>query len=150
MPVAEWNDWWQVAFEYLLIRLAASAGLPLSWVENPEFMGLCHEFIPYAVIPSQKVLTCCLLPLSGEHGTAQCDGWSGLNNHHYIAFMVTISNKVYMLLYNHMIEVLRMLNAKWKVVVVGFTTDASGEACKACKMLTESHPHLICPDCHVC
>ncbi|KDQ23516.1 hypothetical protein PLEOSDRAFT_1049064, partial [Pleurotus ostreatus PC15] len=120
---------------------------------------LTRRLLPRAVTVMRTEI---LAQVSGEHGTAQCDGWSGLNNHHYIAFMVTISNKVYtvrvhdasnerktaQLLYDHMIEVLRILDVDWKVVVVGFTTDASGEARKARKMLTESHPHLICPDCY--
>jgi len=52
-----WNDmkkWW---FEQLLIHLMASAGLPLSWVENPEWIAFCDEFIPGSPQTSRKVLT---------------------------------------------------------------------------------------------
>ena len=190
----DWTEARQFFFERLLIRLTASAGLPLTWVENPEFLSLCNKFIPAAKVPSRKVLTSRLLPravdgirleirkaVTGMHATAQADGWSGINSHHYIAFMATVNGNVSMLyyfmftlliaiylyqvhtvrvhdasgerktadnLYQLMLEVLATLEIDWKVIVVGFTTDASGEARLARSKLSQSHPHLICPDCY--
>ena len=43
-------------FETAIARLTASAGLPLRWVENPEWLALCERFIPSAKSPSRKVL----------------------------------------------------------------------------------------------
>lgn len=50
-------------------------------------------------------------------------------------------------LFNLMVEVMELLKSKWKVVVVAFTTDASGESRSARKMLLAQFPHLVCPDC---
>jgi len=89
------------------MRLTASAGLPLSWVENPEWLSFCTEFIPSAKSPSWKVLTRRLLPrtltefqsqakqrAAGHNATASCDGWTGENSHHYITFMVIVGKEV--------------------------------------------------------
>jgi hypothetical protein len=56
-PDVTWTDAHQLRFEERLMRLTASAGLPLSWVENPEWLTFCTEFIPSAKSPSRKVLT---------------------------------------------------------------------------------------------
>jgi hypothetical protein len=49
-PDLPWSDARQMRFEERMIRLTASAGLPLSWVENPEWLNFCTEFIPQANI----------------------------------------------------------------------------------------------------
>jgi hypothetical protein len=46
-----------------------------------------------------------------------------------------------------MVEVIEHLQLEWKVTVVAFMMDASGESQKARKMLLAHFPHLICPDC---
>ena len=46
-----------------------------------------------------------------------------------------------------MIDVLEHLQLEWKVTVVAFTTDASGESQRARKLLLAQFPHLVCPDC---
>jgi hypothetical protein len=97
----------QKQFEDMLMRLTASAGLSLNWVTNPEFISFCREFIPEAKVPSWKSLTNRILPhllnnihtgiknqVGGQFVTVQCDGWTGPNSHHLIAFMITTSNKV--------------------------------------------------------
>jgi len=94
-------------FEERITRLTTSAGLPLSWVENPEWLNFCADFLPQAKSPSQKVLTQRLLPqtlanfqlrakerASGKNVTASCDGWTGENFHHYIAFMIMVGKEV--------------------------------------------------------
>lgn len=50
-------------------------------------------------------------------------------------------------LFKLMVEVMELLRSKWKVVVVAFTTDASGESRLARKKLLTQFPHLVCPDC---
>jgi len=99
-------------FETAIARLTASAGLPLQWVENPEWLALCKRFIPSAKSPSRKVLMQCLLPATlktfkqaaqehcrGLEGTVSYDGWTGGNHHHYIVFMVHCRGQ------NHVIQV---------------------------------------------
>jgi hypothetical protein len=57
--------------------------------------------------PSRKVLTQRLLPWTlaelqtqakerakGRNATASCDGWTGENFHHYIAFMIAVEKEV--------------------------------------------------------
>ncbi|KAH9024118.1 hypothetical protein EDB84DRAFT_1440775 [Lactarius hengduanensis] len=105
-PELSWSEGRQTRFEERLIRLTASAGLPLLWVENPEWLDFCVEFLPQARSPSRKVLTRRLLPqalsefqskakeqMKGKTATASCDGWTGENFHHYIAFMVMADKK---------------------------------------------------------
>ena len=50
-------------------------------------------------------------------------------------------------LFKLMVEVIGRLQSEWNVVVVAFTTDASGESRLARKMLLVQFPHLVCPDC---
>ena len=50
-------------------------------------------------------------------------------------------------LFKLMVEVIEHLQSEWKVTVVAFMTDASGESRKARKMLLARFPHLVCPDC---
>ena len=82
-------------FERRLIRLTASTGLPLSWVDNMEWITFCDEFIPPPI--SRKVLTKRVLHNSvadirdeikrnvkGKEVTLQGDGWTGQNHHHLI------------------------------------------------------------------
>jgi hypothetical protein len=103
-----WSNGRQTSFEERITRLTVSAGLPLSWVENPEWLDFCTELVPQAKSPSCKVLTRCLLPqtlaelqsqakerASGQNATASCDGWMGENFHHYIVFMVMVNKEVH-------------------------------------------------------
>ena len=107
IPELSWSDGRQAYFEDRITRLTASAGLPLSWIENPEWLNFCTEFLPQAKSPSRKVLTRRLLPrtlagfqgkamerASGRNATASCDGWTGENYHHYIAFMIMVEKEV--------------------------------------------------------
>jgi hypothetical protein len=90
--------------------MTASAGFPLSWVDSPEWIDFCTEFLPAAKLPSQKMLTHCLLPAAitelhasaraatkGHEATLQADGWTGVNNHHLLAFMIMADCKVHIL-----------------------------------------------------
>ncbi|KAH9038670.1 hypothetical protein EDB83DRAFT_2228509 [Lactarius deliciosus] len=103
-----WSDACQARFEERVMRITAAAGFPLSWVENPEWLDFCNDFVPQAKSPSRKVLTKHLLPqtlnglqqaakqrVSGKNVTASCDGWTGENFHHYIAFMIMVDKKVW-------------------------------------------------------
>ena len=105
----EWSADRQNTFNTRLGRLTASAGLPISWIENPEFILFCQEFVhSSASVPSRKVLTNRILPTikrefrkraqaeikEGSMATIQGDGWSAINEHHLNAFMMTVEQKV--------------------------------------------------------
>ena len=92
-----------------IARLTASAGLPLCWIENPEFILFCQEFVhPAAIVPGRKAMTNRILPTlkrdfrkraqavirKGATATIQSDGWSAINDHHLNAFMMTVEKKV--------------------------------------------------------
>lgn len=102
-----WTSERQENFEKQLARLTASAGLPLSWIDNPEWHGFCEEFVPAAKSLSRKALTIRVIPklveqlrneskaeVKGKHATLQADGWTGENHRHLIAFMITANQKV--------------------------------------------------------
>jgi hypothetical protein len=94
-------------YEQWILRLTASAGFPLSWVENPEFQALREEFMPGSPHISRKVLTKRILPsvvaefretvkrrTARKEATMQSDGWTRINNHHLVAFMIMVDNQV--------------------------------------------------------
>jgi hypothetical protein len=96
-----------VFFEKRLICLTASAGLPLSWIENLEWISFCEEFIPGAPAVSRKVLMKRILcdtvaeirnevkkSIKEKDVTVQGDGWMGQNHHHLVAFMDAADKKV--------------------------------------------------------
>ena len=94
-------------FKNRLARLTASAGLPLAWVDNVEWLLFLQDFLPAATPISRKVLTTRVTPnlvnqmrndakgvVKGQNGTIQADGWTGENHRHIIAFMITANQKV--------------------------------------------------------
>src|SRR5882762_3343649 len=50
--ILHWPKEQQTCFENCIARLTASAGFPLSWVDNTEWIDFCTEFLP-----SRKTLT---------------------------------------------------------------------------------------------
>ena len=111
--IPSWSSVRQKQFERSIARLTASAGLPLSWVDNAEWIAFVEEFLPATKSPSRKVLTNWLIPTAvaefraaakaaanGREATIQADGWTGVNHHHLIAFMITVDGKVYYYLIN--------------------------------------------------
>ena len=118
-PLSEWSADRQHTFNIRLGRLTASAGLPISWIENLEFLLFCQEFIhPAANVPSRKVLIHQVLPSirrdfqkqaqtsikKGSNATIQSDGWGAINDHHLNAFMMTVEQKVCWCEYQHCIK----------------------------------------------
>lgn len=104
---AVWMPAKQINLERRLTRLTASAGLPLSWIDNIEWIYFMNEFLPGGRSPSRKVLSRRLIPamaaelraeakvfVKGQNATVQADGWTGENHHHLIAFMITANQKV--------------------------------------------------------
>jgi hypothetical protein len=102
-----WSAEKQARFERRIVRLTAAAGFPLSWVDNIEWIDFVEEFLPAAKSPSRKTLTRRLLPsaikdlraeviaaVKGHEATIQADGWTGVNTHHLIAFMITANGQV--------------------------------------------------------
>ena len=104
MPYWSIND--QEDFGRYLARLTASAGFPFYWVENVKWLRFCQCFVPGAKPVKRRTLSSRLIPaecrqfreaakirLAGQEVTAQCDGWTGVNSHHIIAFMVTSASR---------------------------------------------------------
>lgn len=189
-PSSIWGNEEQSSFEIHLIRLIAEGNLPLRFSENRRWLLFCQMFMPHAKIPSRKVLTNRILPrelqhwrtqaynrLSGQLVTLQSDGWTGINNRHYIAFIVTTPSQVCKLLLflPHylkcfqvlpvrvfdvsadrktaenllalMEEVTRILH-NTHIIVVAWTTDASGESRKARNLLAAKKSYIAVPDCY--
>jgi hypothetical protein len=99
-------------FENHIARLTVSAGFPLSWVDNTEWIDFCTKFLPATSLPSQKTLTYHLLPTAveelrasaraaakGHEATLQADRWTGINNHHLLAFIITADSKACIFLF---------------------------------------------------
>jgi hypothetical protein len=102
-----WIPEFQLKFEERIARLTVSAGLPLSWVDNPEWIDFINDFLPSARSPSQKDLTNRLIPSAAKHyqsmaklvarnknATLQADGWTGVNFHHLLVFMFAFDKQV--------------------------------------------------------
>ncbi|EIW81490.1 hypothetical protein CONPUDRAFT_21500, partial [Coniophora puteana RWD-64-598 SS2] len=170
-----WTPALQQEFERRILRLTVSAGLPFSWADNPEWQAFCHKFIPAAKLPSQRTLSRRLLPeavaegrasiraaAQGHEATLQADGWTGLNSHHLIAFMITVNNQVHTVqvddvsaerktadnLLDRLQAVIDKVNTEWKAPIIAVVTDASGESRKARRLLGERHPELMVLDCY--
>lgn len=102
-----WTANSQTEFENHIARITVSANLPLSWVDNPEFVTFMDKYIPAATSPSRKVPTKRIIPklvdelrttakkeTRGKNATVQADGWTGGNHRHLVAFMITAEKKV--------------------------------------------------------
>ncbi|KIJ10127.1 hypothetical protein PAXINDRAFT_86523 [Paxillus involutus ATCC 200175] len=171
---AAWTPADQADWEAALARLTASAGLPLRWIENPEWKKICDCFLSKAKNPSSKVLTDRIIPevlnvlkasaqveCRGSEATLQCDGWTGENHHHLIGFMMTAQRKLHTIrvhdasndpktaeeLLKQMLLAISSIETEWGATVVACTTDASGESAKARRLLRQKLPHLVVPDC---
>ncbi|KAF9028143.1 hypothetical protein BDZ89DRAFT_776946 [Hymenopellis radicata] len=103
-----WPPWKVSQFFTSLIRITASCGFALSWVENPEVRQFLSTFIPQAPPVSRHKLTNDILrkltdelrnnvqsEVAGKDAVLQCDGWTGLNHSHLIAFMIVVEGKVF-------------------------------------------------------
>ena len=99
----------------------------------------------------------------GHYGTLQHDGWTGVNSHHLLASMVGVNGKVHPIqvddilgdcksaenFIQHLEWAMEELTMKWEIALVVIVTDASGECCKAKKILQLKYPSLIILDCYV-
>jgi len=131
-------------------------------VDNAEWIGFIEEFLPAAKSPSRKVLTNRLIPAAvaefraaakvaanGREATIQADGWTGVNHHHLIAFMITVDGKIRTVkvhdasaerktveqLMVQLEDVIATVQDEWGAIVVAIVTDASGECRKARRLL---------------
>ncbi|KAF8876093.1 ribonuclease H-like domain-containing protein, partial [Infundibulicybe gibba] len=142
----------QARFNSMIARITASCGFPFLWVENPEWLRFVKSYRAMAK-----------LDCKGQNSTLQYDGWTGINNHHFLVFQMSVSNrtihtvcvidtsgerKTADLLYQKLRNVKEKVEAKWGVVVVAITGDASGESLRARKDLVRLSPHLLAPDCY--
>ncbi|KJA13408.1 hypothetical protein HYPSUDRAFT_114015, partial [Hypholoma sublateritium FD-334 SS-4] len=169
-----WDASKQKGFETRLAKLTASAGLPLSWVDNPNWTAFLEEYVPLAQPFDRKALTNRIIPklvtelrekakseAAGNFATVQADGWTGMNHRHLIAFMITADKKVYTVrVYDasverktaenflHLLEeAVKEVEEKWKCKVIAVVTDASGECRKARQDFVKKYPWIVVLDC---
>ena len=103
----------QQSFNIHIGRITVAAGLSISWTDNPEVRSVFRMFFPWVQLPSRKTLSRSVLPAlqsslraqaqketRGTNCTLQCDGWTGVNSHHLIAFMITVWPKVCIYVYS--------------------------------------------------
>ena len=101
-----WSKERQDRFDVFMACITASCGFPYTWVENPEVLGFMNEFIPAAqpvwrqrlankLIPAEvaKYRASAIEKCRGCLVTLQCDGWSGINFHHFVVFMITTNKR---------------------------------------------------------
>ncbi|KAF8152004.1 hypothetical protein BJ912DRAFT_1027651 [Pholiota molesta] len=100
--------------------------------------------------------------IKGSEATMQSYGWTGINNHHLVAFMITANKKVQTVdVHNttadrhtaenylgEIEEVYGKLLTDWDVIPVVLVTDASGEARKARRLFSLTHSEMIVLDCY--
>lgn len=93
LAIVPWDNSTRQRFEQYIIRLTASAGFSLSWMENNVWHSFLEEFLPSAPNISRKVLTKRILPeavkevqekvkkhVAGKEVTMQGDGWGSTTN----------------------------------------------------------------------
>lgn len=98
----QWSDAHQEWFECHIANITASCGLPFNWVENQAVRNFLDDFLPFATPISSYQITNRIVPhevnqywqlakstSKGCQATLQTDGWTGINFHHLVAFMVT-------------------------------------------------------------
>ncbi|KAI0746407.1 hypothetical protein C8Q80DRAFT_1105465 [Daedaleopsis nitida] len=175
LPIQPWTPIRQQQFESLIAQLTASVNFPLTWVENPVWLTFCDKFISAAKTPSRKVLTQHLLlkevksfrakaisHTMGQIATVQGDGWTGINSHHLLAFVITAQCQAYTVsvldvskecktanhFLKHIEDTFNTIKSKWHISVIAFTSNASGRSQKAQFLLLARHPDLVVLDCY--
>ncbi|KZP31635.1 hypothetical protein FIBSPDRAFT_724429, partial [Athelia psychrophila] len=170
-----WTKERQELFDLMVARLTVSAGFSLAWVDNPDWIDFCAEFIHRAKSPSRKTLTSRIIPKAvkrlrtaaeasarGHLATVQADGWTGLNKHHLLAFMIASDGKIHTvrvddtsnerktadLLLVRLEAAIQEVEERFGVKVAAVCTDASGECRKARRELLKRCPYLIVLDCY--
>lgn len=102
----QWTSDHQDRLGVHLARITASCGFPFRWVENTEVKRFLSDLLPSATHYSRRQISNTLIPrevakyrsqaqerCAGTLATIQCDGWSGVNFHHFVAFMITTSTR---------------------------------------------------------
>jgi hypothetical protein len=176
VPSVEWTSAHQACFESRIVRITASCGFPFMWVENIEWLDFLDNFMPAVAPIPRHVLANWLIPAEiekyraaakenaqGLEGTLQCDGWTGANFHHFLAFTLTTAKcdvhtvRVYDMstewktaaeLLKKILEVKEHVETVWKIILVAVTSDASGESSQARRDLVKAFPSLLGPDCY--
>jgi len=100
--IPQWSNAHQEHFERHMANITASCGFPFSWVENQAVRNFLDDLLPLAAHISSYQLTNRIVPQEvdqyrqlakstskGCQATLQTDGWTGINFHHLVAFMVT-------------------------------------------------------------
>ncbi|KAG1728667.1 hypothetical protein EDB19DRAFT_1897375 [Suillus lakei] len=137
----------QEHFETHITNITASCRFSLNWIENQAVCSFMNEFFPFANPISsyqlsnhiilhkierywQAVKNCCC----GSDVTLQTDGWTGVNFHYLLAFMITAAIQVIDVSAQRknaqhlkilMISVIEEVQLIWIANIVAVTSDAS-------------------------
>ncbi|KAI6038753.1 hypothetical protein EDC04DRAFT_2603676 [Pisolithus marmoratus] len=128
--VLQWSSTHQECSEHHIANITASCGFPFNWVENQAVRDFLDDLLPYASHLSSYQLTNCIVPQQVNHyhqaakdaskgcqGTLQTDGWTGINFHHLVAFMVTTVKQKMLLLNEGLLDHLKVLVKEINLVV---------------------------------
>ncbi|KAG2068965.1 hypothetical protein BDR04DRAFT_1022879, partial [Suillus decipiens] len=101
----QWTPVLQECFKTHMSNITASCGFSFNWVENQAVHSFMNEFFPFANSISSYQLSNCIIPheverfqqaaknhCCGSDATLQTDGWTGINFHYLVAFMITTAN----------------------------------------------------------
>ncbi|EIN04484.1 hypothetical protein PUNSTDRAFT_17540, partial [Punctularia strigosozonata HHB-11173 SS5] len=170
-----WDGAMQARFESRIARITASAGLPLSWVDNLEFKAFVEDFIPAARLFSRRTLTSRILPAEVAVNRRSCvsrvkdgectiayDAWTGNNQQNLLPFQGHAKGEIFTISVHDIsgerkfaINLLPLIEQAYEdaqniygVNVVAIVSDAGGDARAAPQMFGRKHPRLVIPDCY--
>ncbi|KAF9647431.1 hypothetical protein BDM02DRAFT_3098174 [Thelephora ganbajun] len=173
--IDDWTPEFQREPEERIARLTVSAGLPLSWVDDPAWINFVNGFLPSARSPSQEVLTNRLIPVAAkrhqdairvavknQNVTLQVGGWTDTNSHHLLAFTVAFQKQFHTVNVHdasserktaedftmHLENAIRAVQADYFAFPIAVVTNASGECCKARRVLAPRYPDTVFLDCY--
>ncbi|KAL4075440.1 hypothetical protein J3A83DRAFT_4356783 [Scleroderma citrinum] len=144
-----WSSAHQEWFECHMANITASCGFPFSWVDNQAVRDFLDDLLSNAAHLSSYQLTSCVAVKNASRrceGTLQTDGWTGVNFHHFVAFVVTtVRCKAHTIkvvdvtadrqtaehLKVLVKEIIQKVEKDWGVKIVAVTSDASAPDCYA-------------------
>ncbi|THU84867.1 hypothetical protein K435DRAFT_590497, partial [Dendrothele bispora CBS 962.96] len=169
-----WPRMKQDEFNADLCCLLVSGLVAWRAVENPYWKWFFSKWVPGMVLPSRKVLSGRVLEeetakaqgemrkeTEGLYGTGQCDGWKNVAKSSLVTSMVNVEYNPFLLgvedvseewktavnLMAIVLNEMKQIHEFFKVILVAWCTDASGESAKMRRDLLEKFPWLVVLDC---
>ncbi|KAI0323733.1 hypothetical protein GY45DRAFT_1231868, partial [Cubamyces sp. BRFM 1775] len=169
-----WAKSMQDEFEADLCRFFIACNLGWAAVEEPYFRVFFNRWVPGASLPSRRTLAGRILDeeaervtkhmkdmVHGRYATGQCDGWKNINRESLVASTVNVEYRPWLLnvfdmsaiaktaqnLLEIVVEEVKYCMNYLSTIVVGYCTDAAGDARAMREMLRQHFPWLITVDC---